>query len=124
MSDIYSVRRFQNSDADKVSKLIIKTLRTTNIKDYSEEYIENDIKSNPFLNVPQVVTPELLHKYFERFNYKIKVRFEDDKSSMWWFNYEYSNSEKSIADLRDEDTSIKYPSRMKYFRTICTTSIP
>ena len=44
MSDIYSVRRFQNSDADKVSKLIIKTLRTTNIKDYSAEYIENDVK--------------------------------------------------------------------------------
>ena len=83
-----------------------------------EEYIENDIKSNPFLNVPQVVTPELLHKYFERFNYKIKVRFEDDKSSMWWFNYEYSNSEVSIAYFRDEDSSIKYPSRMKYFRTI------
>ena len=44
MSDIYSVRRFQNSDADEVSKLIIKTLRTTNIKDYSAEYIENDVK--------------------------------------------------------------------------------
>ena len=44
MSDIYSVRRFQNSDADEVSKLIIKTLRTTNRKDYSEEYIENDVK--------------------------------------------------------------------------------
>jgi ribosomal protein S18 acetylase RimI-like enzyme len=44
MSDIYSVRRFQNSDADKVSKLIIKTLRTTNIKDYSVEHIENDVK--------------------------------------------------------------------------------
>lgn len=44
MSDIYSVSRFQNSDADEVSKLIIKTLRTTNIKDYSAEYIENDVK--------------------------------------------------------------------------------
>ena len=44
MSDIYSVRKFQNSDADEVSKLIIKTLRTTNIKDYSAEYIENDVK--------------------------------------------------------------------------------
>ena len=45
MSDNYSVRRFQNSDADEVSKLIIKTLRTTNIKDYSEEYIENSVKN-------------------------------------------------------------------------------
>ena len=44
MSDKYIVRRFQNSDAGEVSELIIKTLRTTNIKDYSEEYIENDVK--------------------------------------------------------------------------------
>ena len=40
----YSVRRFENSDANEVSELIIKTLRTTNIKDYSTEYIENDMK--------------------------------------------------------------------------------
>ena len=45
MTEIYTVRRFQNSDADEVSKLIIKTLRTTNIKDYSAEYIENDVKN-------------------------------------------------------------------------------
>ena len=40
----YSIRRFQVDDAEEVSELIIKTLRTTNIKDYSAEYIENDIK--------------------------------------------------------------------------------
>ncbi len=44
MSEIYTVRKFCNSDADEVSALIIKTLRTTNIKDYSEEFIENDVK--------------------------------------------------------------------------------
>ena len=44
MDDNYSVRRFQNSDAKEVSALIIKTLRTTNIKDYSVDYIENDVK--------------------------------------------------------------------------------
>ena len=44
MNEIYSIRRFQESDADAVSELIIKTLRTTNIKDYSSEYIENDVK--------------------------------------------------------------------------------
>ena len=44
MSKIFNVRRFQNSDANEVSALIIKTLRITNIKDYSEEYIENDVK--------------------------------------------------------------------------------
>lgn len=44
MSDIYTVRRFQNSDAKEVSELIITTLRTTNIKDYSEEFIEKDVK--------------------------------------------------------------------------------
>lgn len=38
------IRRFENKDAKEVSDLIIKTLRTTNIKDYSVEYIEKDVK--------------------------------------------------------------------------------
>lgn len=40
----FSIRKFQTEDADEVSALIIKTLRTSNIKDYSAEYIENDVK--------------------------------------------------------------------------------
>jgi len=44
MAKTYHVRRFQLSDASEVSALIIKTLRTTNSKDYSAEYIENDVK--------------------------------------------------------------------------------
>lgn len=39
MNEIYTVRRFQENDAEEVSKLIITTLRTTNIKEYPEEYI-------------------------------------------------------------------------------------
>lgn len=38
------IRRFENKDTKEVSDLIIKTLRTTNIKDYSVEYIEKDVK--------------------------------------------------------------------------------
>lgn len=38
-----NIRRFQNEDANELADLIAKTLRTTNIKDYSLEYIENDI---------------------------------------------------------------------------------
>lgn len=38
------VRRFEEKDATEVSALIIETLRTSNIKDYSSEYIENDVK--------------------------------------------------------------------------------
>ena len=45
------IRRFQETDANEVSDLIAKTLRTTNIKDYSSEYIENDVKT---------LTPEYL----------------------------------------------------------------
>lgn len=37
------VRRFENKDAEEVSALIVTTLRTTNIKDYSSECIENDV---------------------------------------------------------------------------------
>ena len=44
MSEIYKVRRFKSSDANEVSSLIVKTLRTTNSKDYSPEYIENNVK--------------------------------------------------------------------------------
>jgi ribosomal protein S18 acetylase RimI-like enzyme len=38
------IRRFKESDAKEVSDLIARTLREVNIKDYSMEYIENDIK--------------------------------------------------------------------------------
>ena len=37
------IRRFQNEDANELADVIAKTLRTSNIKDYSLEYIENDI---------------------------------------------------------------------------------
>lgn len=40
-----NIRKFKKKDAEEVSALIIKTLRTTNIKDYSSEYIENDVKT-------------------------------------------------------------------------------
>lgn len=46
-----TIRLFENKDAEEVSALIAKTLRTTNIRDYSEEYIENDI---------HVLTPEFM----------------------------------------------------------------
>ena len=45
MKENFSIRRFQNKDADAVSALIVKTLRTCNVKDYSPEYIENDVKA-------------------------------------------------------------------------------
>lgn len=45
------VRRFQEADANEVSNLIAKTLRTTNSKDYSREYIEHIIN---------LLTPEYL----------------------------------------------------------------
>ncbi len=41
----YIIRRFETNDAQAVSGMIIETLRTTNIKDYSEEYIENNVKA-------------------------------------------------------------------------------
>lgn len=39
-----NIRKFQDKDAQEVSALIVTTLRTTNIKDYSSDYIENDVK--------------------------------------------------------------------------------
>lgn len=46
------VRRFEKNDAEEVSKLIIKTLRTTNIKDYSKAYIEKGVK---ILNAKNII---------------------------------------------------------------------
>lgn len=37
------IRRFKNEDSVELAEVIAKTLRTTNINDYSPEYIENDI---------------------------------------------------------------------------------
>ncbi|MBQ4265669.1 MAG: GNAT family N-acetyltransferase [Clostridia bacterium] len=45
------IRRFEEKDAQPVSSLIAQTLRTTNIKDYSSEFIENEIN---------VLTPEYI----------------------------------------------------------------
>ena len=44
MNESYSVRRFKTEDAQVLSELIIRTLRITNSKDYSPEYIEKDVK--------------------------------------------------------------------------------
>ena len=45
------IRRFKETDAQEVSALIAKTLRTTNIRDYSSEFIEKEVK---------VLTPEYI----------------------------------------------------------------
>lgn len=37
------IRRFEETDAQAVSDLIVHTLRTSNSRDYSPEYIENDV---------------------------------------------------------------------------------
>lgn len=49
--NFFTVRKFQEEDAQEVSELISNTLRTTNIKDYSLEYIENDIKKLSSSNI-------------------------------------------------------------------------
>ena len=38
------IRRFLSDDAEEVSKMIAKTLREVNIKDYTRQYIENFIQ--------------------------------------------------------------------------------
>lgn len=46
MDSVYKIRRFQTGDAEETAALIAKTLRTVNIKDYSEEYIEANVSSH------------------------------------------------------------------------------
>ncbi|MDI9499184.1 MAG: GNAT family N-acetyltransferase [Bacillota bacterium] len=40
-----NIRRLEEKDAEEVSALIAETLRTSNIRDYSVEYIERDIQA-------------------------------------------------------------------------------
>lgn len=37
-------RSFKDSDAEEVASLVKETMLTTNIKDYSKEYLDNDLK--------------------------------------------------------------------------------
>lgn len=45
------IRRFQEKDAEAVATLLAVTLRTTNIKDYSSEYIEAQVKTHQPQNI-------------------------------------------------------------------------
>ena len=45
------IRRFRKADAEAISALLAVTLRTTNIKDYSSEYIENQVKTHQPQNI-------------------------------------------------------------------------
>jgi len=45
------VRKFNDKDAEQVSSLILKTLRTSNIKDYSPGYIEKCIRVHQPVNI-------------------------------------------------------------------------
>ncbi|SFV39576.1 hypothetical protein LAC1533_0156 [Ligilactobacillus acidipiscis] len=38
-------RTFKDSDAEEVANLVKETMLTTNIKDYSKEYLDNDLKN-------------------------------------------------------------------------------
>lgn len=40
-----TIRRFEKEDAEAVSALIARTFRETNIRDYTAEYIENDVRA-------------------------------------------------------------------------------
>jgi len=40
-----TIRRFEKEDAEAVSALIARTLRETNSRDYTAEYIENDVRA-------------------------------------------------------------------------------
>lgn len=48
-----NIRRFENNDAKELAEVIAYTFRTTNIKDYSSEFIENSIKND--LNAEKLI---------------------------------------------------------------------
>jgi len=46
-----NIRRFREEDAEAVSALVIKTLRISNVKDYTPELMEEVVKSQQPQNV-------------------------------------------------------------------------
>lgn len=65
-------RIFRNLDADEVANLVKETMLTTNIKDYSEEYLNNDLNrlysTFLFLLPIKVKLIDNLFKYWKRMN--------------------------------------------------------
>lgn len=59
------IRSFEEKDAKVVSDLIARTLRETNIKDYSEQFIENYVR---------MLTPGYLIKQSKYTNFYVKIR--------------------------------------------------
>lgn len=80
------VRKFEPKDAEKVSELVVTTLRTTNIKDYSLEYIENIEtleKDEFFLRAKRVEIPASITAtpfYLKMgYNYKNGITLPDEE---------------------------------------------
>lgn len=81
------VRRFEKKDAKEVSKLIIKTLRTTNIKDYSKVYIEKGVR---ILNDENIIEKaEIRHFYVVCNDEKIigcgSIGYDEDKEESCFY---------------------------------------
>lgn len=55
-------RFFKDSDAEEVANLVKETMLTTNIKDYSNKYLENDLEAVAI--IPLRVTLEIIKVLF------------------------------------------------------------
>ena len=60
-----TLRRFRPEDAEEVSALVIRTLRTVSVRDYSEEYIEDLV---------QRMRPEDMRKRAEQTHFYVACR--------------------------------------------------
>ena len=47
------IRLIQEKDYEEVSALVVRTLREVNIRDYPEEYIENDVRALQPANIKE-----------------------------------------------------------------------
>lgn len=81
------VRRFEKKDAKEVSALIIRTLRTTNIKDYSKAYIEKGVR---ILNAKNIIEKACTrHFYVVCLDEKIigcgSIGYDEDKEESCFY---------------------------------------
>ena len=68
------IERFRDEDAEEVSALIVHTLRTVNIRDYSGEYIEDLVRRMQPDDIRALVSQCVLSANSVRANKKINSK--------------------------------------------------
>ncbi len=83
------------------------------------ELVDWTLEHNPGMVVDKDLPADsLLSKYFERFNYRINVAFEDERSSIFISSCNFTNAERISVRYKSMDNGIKRPARLKDYELL------